>query len=111
MTSRPAVPAIAGSTRRSRTARAVNEPEPSAIDIVSAMSDKALFEPWFRGETWDGWRAVLKAAYALPMTADEIDFFRTVAERDPPKRRVSELWCIVDRKSTRLNSSHANISY
>jgi hypothetical protein len=28
-------------------------------DVVSAMNDGRLFEPWFRGSTWDGWRAVL----------------------------------------------------
>jgi hypothetical protein len=69
-----------------------------AIDIVAAMNDPALFEPWFSGKTWDGWRAVLKAAYALPMTAEEIEFFRTVAERDPPQRQVKELWCVVGRR-------------
>lgn len=69
-----------------------------AINIDEAMSDPELFQPWFEGDTWDGWRAVLKAAYALPMTADEGEFFRAVAERDPPKRRVRELWCIVGRR-------------
>src|SRR3954447_5456150 len=68
------------------------------ISIADALTDPELFQPWFEGDTWDGWRAVLKAAYALPMTGDEVAFFRTVAERDPPKRRVRELWCIVGRR-------------
>src|ERR1700716_310404 len=50
--------------RRSTTARALKEPR-QAIDIVSAMNDPALFSDWFQRESWDGWRAVLKAAYAL----------------------------------------------
>src|SRR3712207_8837911 len=29
----------------------------------------------------------------------------------PGDPRLDRLWCAVDRKSTRLNSSHANISY
>jgi phage terminase large subunit-like protein len=70
----------------------------AAISIDEALTDPELFEPWFSGETWDGWRAVLKAAYALPMTGDEVEFFRSVAERDPPKRRVRELWCVVGRR-------------
>lgn len=70
----------------------------ATIPIDEAMSDPALFQPWFPGSTWDGWRAVLKAAYALPMTGDEVEFFRSVADRDPPKRRVKELWCIVGRR-------------
>lgn len=68
-----------------------------AISIDEALTDPALFQPWFDGDTWGGWRAVLKAAYALPMTGDEVDFFRSIADRDPPKRRVRELWCIVGR--------------
>jgi len=68
-------------------------------DVVTAMNSSALFAPWFKGESWSGWRAVLKAAYALPMTKAEVDFFRTVAERDPPKRRVRELWIIAGRRA------------
>jgi hypothetical protein len=65
MTARRAVEATAGSTRRSTTAGALKEPKP-AIDIARAMNDPALFADWFQGESWDGWRAVLKAAaYAL----------------------------------------------
>ena len=63
-------------------------------DIITAMEDPRFFRPWFAGPTWDGWRAVLKAAFALPMTDSEIEFFRTIAERDPPTKRVRELWII-----------------
>jgi hypothetical protein len=68
-----------------------------AIDIVSAMNHPGLFAPWFPGASWDHWRTVLKAAFALPMTESERAFFRTVAERDPPRKRVRELWCIIGR--------------
>lgn len=51
---------------------------------MAAMGDSRLFEPWFRGSTWNAWRAVLKAAFAFPMTTTEIQLFRTVAEREPP---------------------------
>ena len=67
-------------------------------DIVTAMSHPRLFKSWFEGQSWDGWRAVLKGAYALPMSPSEIEFFRLVAERDPPPRRVRELWCVVGRR-------------
>jgi hypothetical protein len=70
-----------------------------ALSIVTALDDERLFLPWFRGSSWDGWRTVLKAAYALPMTDDEIEFFRSVADRDPPERRVKELWCIAGRRA------------
>jgi len=73
--------------------------DPGMINIIEAMDDPALFKPWFAGETWDGWRTVLKAAYALPMSEEETDFFRTIAERDPPTKPVRELWCIAGRRA------------
>jgi len=69
------------------------------LSIVDAMDDPNLFEAWFRGDSWNGWRAILKGAFALPMTDEERAFFRTVAERDPPARRVRELWIPAGRRS------------
>jgi hypothetical protein len=68
------------------------------ISIIEALDDPALFRPWFPGTTWNAWRAILKAAFALPMTAEEIAFFRSVADRDPPAERVQELWIVAGRR-------------
>lgn len=67
-------------------------------NIVESMD--VIFAPWFRGgKSWDGWRAVLKAMDALPMTADEIEFFKSIAGgREPPSRRVSELVVVGARR-------------
>jgi hypothetical protein len=70
---------------------------PRKFDVIQAMGHKDLFGPYFRGASWDGWRTVLKAAYALPMTEKERGFFRTVAERDPPKKPVRERIYVVGR--------------
>jgi hypothetical protein len=69
------------------------------LSIVEAMDDPGLFQPWFRGATWNGWRSILRAAYALPMSDDDRTFFRSVADRDPPARRVREAWFIAGRRS------------
>jgi hypothetical protein len=69
------------------------------IDIVAALDDDNLFAPWFAGPSWNVWRSILKAAFALPMSPAEIELFRGVAERDPPTRRVRELWIIAGRRS------------
>jgi hypothetical protein len=70
------------------------------LDIVQAMDHRGLFGPWFKGgSSWDGWRAVLRAAYGLPMSEQEREFFRTVAEREPPSKRVKELWVIAGRRA------------
>jgi hypothetical protein len=49
------------------------------VDIVAAMDHPGIFRPWFPGASWDGWRAVLKATTALPMSEAEVEFFRSVA--------------------------------
>ena len=68
------------------------------ITPAGAMADKNLLAPSFRGESWDLWRAVLKATFAERMTEAEKAAFRKVADRDPPKRRVRELWAVVGRR-------------
>lgn len=70
-----------------------------SLDIISAMADPLLFEPWFRGETWNAWRVVLKAIFALEMTAEEKAFFRSIAEREPPSEPCREIWIIAGRRA------------
>jgi hypothetical protein len=69
----------------------------SAISITDAMNAPKLFAPHFAGSSWDQWKAVLKATFAEPMSDDERKAFAAVAEREPPKRRVSEAVYIVGR--------------
>ncbi len=65
--------------------------------VSEAMNSELLFEPFFHGPSWDAWRAVIKAAFAEPMNDAELALFRSVAERDPPQQRVSELVCACGR--------------
>jgi hypothetical protein len=67
------------------------------ISAADAMASSKLFAPFFAGESWDTWRAVVKAMFAVRMTAAEIETFRAVAERDPPTKPVSEAVYIVGR--------------
>jgi hypothetical protein len=69
------------------------------LDIVTAMDDPEIFGPWFPGASWNGWRAGFKGASALRMTKSERKFFRSVAEREPPTKRVRELWIIAGRRA------------
>jgi len=68
------------------------------FSVIDAM-DK-LFPAWFSGGSWNTWRVVLKAAFCLKMTKDEIAIFRTVAGgRAPPRKRVRELWIVAGRRA------------
>jgi hypothetical protein len=69
------------------------------VDLIDALADQALFQPWFVGPSWDMWRAVLKAAYAKPLSPDELELFRQVAERGPPEQPVHELWIAAGRRA------------
>lgn len=71
----------------------------SPVDI---MRDDAVLGPWFSngGGTWSGWAAIIKAAFALPMTSTELRFFHQVSgNRAPPRRQVRELWIAAGRSS------------
>jgi hypothetical protein len=70
---------------------------PIEADVIAAMD--GTFSEWFAGPSWNGWRAILKAAFALPMNDEELGFFGEVAGgRAPPTKRVRELWIIGGRR-------------
>jgi hypothetical protein len=77
-------------------------------DLVKAMNSKTLFRPWFDGESWNGWKAVLKAMDALPMTADEVAFFKSVAGgRNLPTRPVREFYAACARRTGKDSAASA----
>src|SRR5208283_812206 len=82
-----------------------------AILIVAAFSSRLSRYTWFRGPSWDAWRAVLKGAFAEPMTAEELKLFHLVAERDPPRKRVRELWIIAGRRAGKDSVASAIQAY
>jgi hypothetical protein len=67
--------------------------KPTIIDVMDGpLADS------FEGPSWDRWRAILKGAFGLPMTEDELESFREVTDRDPPGNRVRELWVVGGRR-------------
>jgi hypothetical protein len=69
------------------------------LNVIDFLFDsRALLGPHFEGPSWDRWRAVLRAAFALPMSIRDLELFHEVAgDRAPPTRRVRELVCAVGR--------------
>jgi hypothetical protein len=68
------------------------------VSIIEMMEEPRLLGPFFSGPSWDLHKACLKAAYALPMSAAEIELFRAQADRDPPRRRAKEYWLCISRR-------------
>ncbi len=75
------------------------------MNILQAMDDPELFRPWFkprwlRGDTWAVWRVFLKALYALPMDAAEVEIFRKHTGRTtPPTEPFDRAWLVCGRRS------------
>jgi hypothetical protein len=90
------------SVKKSAAKKPVPEAKASAsatMEIGAALTDPSIFEPWFHGASWDGWRAVLRGAFGEQMTGRERQFFRSVANREPPSGRVKELWVVAGRRA------------
>ncbi|WP_322407434.1 terminase large subunit [Idiomarina sp. PL1-037] len=69
------------------------------MNIIEFMSDPALCGDQFNGESWNGWRSLLKGFYGLPMTEDEQDLYNALTERtDTPTSASKELWLAIGRR-------------
>lgn len=70
------------------------------ISIDAALLDKNLLGAALGDHaTFTNWLAVLRSAYALPMSNDDRAVFAQVAGgREPPPQRVDELWAVVGRR-------------
>jgi len=68
------------------------------LTITQALKSASLFGPYFDGDSWRMWRAVLKATFCEPLSNEEVALFREVAgERMPPTKRCKELTVIAGR--------------
>lgn len=72
------------------------------MNIIQAIDDKQVFGklPIFKHpETTRAWRVVLKAIFALPMDAGELEIYRRLTGRvNPPTAPFSEVFLIIGRR-------------
>jgi hypothetical protein len=73
----------------------------SNFTIADAFCDKRLFAAAFDDlASWNVWLTILSAAFALPLTAEQLQIFSSIAGgRLPPEKAVRELWVVAGRKS------------
>jgi hypothetical protein len=70
----------------------------AAASIIDFIGEPSLLRSSFDGPSWDRWKAILRAAFALPTSRRDLELFQEVAgDRAPPSRRVKELVCAVGR--------------
>jgi hypothetical protein len=72
----------------------------TSLNIIGAMTSPRLFGQMYEGQSWAPWRAVLKAAFNLPMTEEEARFFEIIAGGRPlPAKRCRELIVCAGRRA------------
>ena len=69
------------------------------MNILAAMDDPALFAPFFRGGTWQPWRAFLASLFALPMDDATLALYRQHTGRtEPPQTPFKEAGLVIGRR-------------
>ncbi|MGH7266386.1 MAG: terminase large subunit domain-containing protein [Candidatus Rokuibacteriota bacterium] len=72
---------------------------PAIPSIVDVVTDRELFAPQFPAATWRTWFVILKALFALPMTAAEQATYRRHTGRQAmPTQPAREGWFVVGRR-------------
>jgi terminase large subunit-like protein len=71
------------------------------MTIDRALADRRLLGAALDDlATWRVWFVILRAAFGLGLSAEELALFHSVAgDRPPPPRRVRELWVVAGRRS------------
>jgi hypothetical protein len=94
-----------------RVARRVKRRSP--IEIDQALADPNLLGAALGNvDSWNVWRSVLRATFGLRLSPEDRERFRSVAGmREPPSRRVDELWAVVGRRSGKTRTASAVACY
>jgi hypothetical protein len=70
------------------------------VTILQAMADENLFAPWFRGDSWNAWKAFLAALFNLRMDDASVSVYRAHTGRlDAPPVAYRESYVIAGRRS------------
>jgi hypothetical protein len=77
-----------------------------SVTPAKVITDPKLLQPYFAGDSWATWRAILKAAAAEPLLDDQLALFRAVAgDRAAPRRPVHHatvLWSLRSEAGVRM---------
>jgi hypothetical protein len=70
------------------------------MNIIQAFEDKEIFGRLIKNQvTWSSWKIALKAIFALPMTAEELEIYSKHTGRErPPSQPFKEVFLAVGRR-------------
>jgi hypothetical protein len=70
------------------------------MNILAAIDDRNLLGASIRdAESWKPWRALLAAAFGLPLSSDELALYRRcTGRRVPPGAPAAYLWLVIGRR-------------
>lgn len=70
------------------------------MNILEALDDRNLLGASIRdAESWKPWRALLAAAFGLPLSSDELALYRQCTGRTaPPGEPAAYLWLVIGRR-------------
>ena len=72
--------------------------DPAKFSILKLMSK--VLGAQFAGASWDGWRVILKAMFALPFEDGELETFEALTGRtSAPTEAAREVWAICGRRA------------
>ena len=78
-------------------------------DIITFICDPAYLGP--DTQISAAQRAVLKAAYGLEMTPEELDAFREITDGERPRKGgYNDIWCIIGQRSGKTDKILANVA-
>ena len=82
------------------------------MNILQFLDTPELMGDIFRGDSWEAWRAVLSAAFCVPMDEHRMALFAAVSGgRKPPSERVRELYAVVGRRAAKTHTAGAVALY
>lgn len=79
--------------------------------VRKAADHGRLLGSQFAAPSWDAWKITLRAAFGERLSPNERARFRELAERDPPKRRIKELWVGVGLRAGKDSVAAAIATY
>jgi hypothetical protein len=83
------------------------------MNIVQALKDGQLLGAAIGNlSTWATWCVVKKAAFGIKLgSKEQIVFHEIAGDREPPRQRVRELWCVAGRRSGKSRMAGALAVY